>query len=201
MAVAGDDFTVRGGAADAAIHEKQVQAEQMAHELRLPLVRLIDGTGGGGSVKTLETSGVTYVPACPGWNWVVANLGTIPVVALGMGPVAGLGAARLVSSHYSVLVKGIGQMFAAGPSLVAAAGRSVTKDELGGALIHARSPAPSMISLRTSRARWGSRAVSCPICPPRSTRSRSGAPTPIRRIDASAGSMAPCREIAERPTR
>src|SRR5579862_2595288 len=70
VAVAGDDFTVRGGAADAAIHEKQVQAEQMAHELRLPLVRLIDGTGGGGSVKTLETSGVTYVPACPGWNWV-----------------------------------------------------------------------------------------------------------------------------------
>jgi acetyl-CoA carboxylase carboxyltransferase component len=141
VAVAGDDFTVRGGAADAAIHEKQVQAEQMAHELRLPLVRLIDGTGGGGSVKTLETSGATYVPACPGWNWVVANLGTIPVVALGMGPVAGLGAARLVSSHYSVLVKGIGQMFAAGPSLVAAAGRSVTKDELGGALIHARSGA------------------------------------------------------------
>jgi acetyl-CoA carboxylase carboxyltransferase component len=141
VAVAGDDFTIRGGAADATIHEKQVQAEQMANELRLPLVRLIDGTGGGGSVKTLETSGVTYVPACPGWDWVVANLGTVPVVALGLGPVAGLGAARLVSSHYSVLVRGLGQMFAAGPSLVAAAGRSVTKDELGGAEVHARNGA------------------------------------------------------------
>jgi acetyl-CoA carboxylase carboxyltransferase component len=141
VVVAADDFTVRGGAADAAIHEKQVQAEQMANELRLPIVRLIDGTGGGGSVKTLESSGFTYVPACPGWNWVVANLGTVPVVSLGLGPVAGLGAARLVSSHYSVLARGIGQMFAAGPALVAAAGRAVTKDELGGAELHARSGA------------------------------------------------------------
>src|SRR5215213_7042521 len=38
VAVAGDDFTVRGGASDASIIEKQVAAEQMAHELRLPLV-------------------------------------------------------------------------------------------------------------------------------------------------------------------
>lgn len=141
IVVEADDFTIRGGAADAAIHEKHVQAEQMANELRLPLVRLIDGTGGGGSVKTLETSGFTYVPACPGWNWVVANLGTVPVVSLGLGPVAGLGAARLVSSHYSVLVKGLGQMFAAGPALVAAVGQVVTKDELGGAELHARSGA------------------------------------------------------------
>ena len=70
IVVSADDFTIRGGAADAAIHEKQIQAEQMANELRLPIVRLIDGTGGGGSVKLLETHGCTYVPACPGWNWV-----------------------------------------------------------------------------------------------------------------------------------
>ena len=36
-----DDFTVRGGAADAAIHRKFTQAEQMAHEMRLPLIRMI----------------------------------------------------------------------------------------------------------------------------------------------------------------
>ena len=58
----GDDFTVRGGAADAAIWQKMVFAERMAHDLRLPLVRLVDGTGGGGSVKHLETMGFTYVP-------------------------------------------------------------------------------------------------------------------------------------------
>ena len=42
VVVCGDDFTVRGGAADAGIHEKQVYAERMANELRLPLVRLVD---------------------------------------------------------------------------------------------------------------------------------------------------------------
>ena len=141
VVVGGDDFTIRGGSAEATIHEKQVQAEQMALDLRLPMVRLVDGTGGGGSVKTLETDGYTYVPALPGWDHVVANLGTVPVVSLGLGPVAGLGAARLCSSHYAVLVQGIGQMFAAGPALVTAAGRAVTKDELGGADVHARSGA------------------------------------------------------------
>ena len=65
VVVGGDDFTVRGGAADAAIRQKQVMSEQMANELRIPLVRLVDGTGGGGSVKTIETQGYTYVPANP----------------------------------------------------------------------------------------------------------------------------------------
>jgi len=69
VVVGGDDFTVRGGAADAAIRGKQVMAEQMAHELRLPLIRLVDGTGGGGSVKTIETMGFTYVPANPAWDF------------------------------------------------------------------------------------------------------------------------------------
>ena len=74
----GDDFTVRGGAADAAIWQKMVFAEQMAHDMRLPLVRLVDGTGGGGSVKHLETMGFTYVPFVPGWELVVENLSVVP---------------------------------------------------------------------------------------------------------------------------
>src|SRR6202521_4637336 len=73
VVVSGDDFTVRGGAADASIHGKQVFAERMANELRLPIVRLVDGTGGGGSVKTLETMGRTYVPANPARDPVVDN--------------------------------------------------------------------------------------------------------------------------------
>jgi acetyl-CoA carboxylase carboxyltransferase component len=50
VVVGGDDFTVRGGANDASIGGKQGYSERMARELRLPLVRLVDGTGGGGSV-------------------------------------------------------------------------------------------------------------------------------------------------------
>ena len=141
VVVGGDDFTVRGGAADASIWEKQVIAEQMANELRLPIVRLVDGTGGGGSVKSLLMDGYTYVPANPGWDWVVANMGTVPVVALALGSVAGLGAARAVTSHYSLMVKDISQVFVAGPPVVARLGEPVTKDELGGAHIHARNGA------------------------------------------------------------
>src|ERR1700736_2326334 len=47
--VQGDDLTVRGGAADAAIWQKMVHAERLARDLRAPLIRLVDGTGGGGS--------------------------------------------------------------------------------------------------------------------------------------------------------
>src|SRR5947207_8283566 len=57
VVVAGDDFTVRGGSADAAIREKALMPEQMAHDLRLPIIRIIEGSGGGGSVKTIETTG------------------------------------------------------------------------------------------------------------------------------------------------
>src|SRR6516164_7975983 len=47
VVVEGDDFSVRGGAADAGLWLKQVAAEQMANELRLPVVRIVDGSGGG----------------------------------------------------------------------------------------------------------------------------------------------------------
>jgi propionyl-CoA carboxylase beta chain len=142
-----DDFTIRGGAADAGIARKMVQAEQMAHELRLPIIRMIDGTGGGGSVKTLEQIGATYIPAVPGWGDVVTNLDTVPVVALALGPTAGLGAARTVASHYSIMVKGLSQIFAAGPAVVdglgeayrdGAASHEDAKEALGGSAIHTR---------------------------------------------------------------
>ena len=141
VVVGGDDFTVRGGAADAAIWQKQVMAEQMALELRIPMIRLVDGTGGGGSVKSLEMEGRTYVPLLPGFEHAVANLSTVPVIALALGSVAGLGAARAVTSHFSVMVEGISQMFIAGPPVVARTGVNMTKEELGGTDIHMRAGA------------------------------------------------------------
>jgi acetyl-CoA carboxylase carboxyltransferase component len=140
--VQGDDFTVRGGAADAAIWQKMVYAERLASELRMPLVRLVDGTGGGGSVKSLEDMGHTYVPFIPGWELAVQNLSTVPVVAAALGPVAGLGAARVVASHFSVIVRDTAQLFVAGPPVVAAAmGETPDKEELGGARAQTRAGA------------------------------------------------------------
>ena len=138
VAVVGDDFTVRGGAADASIYEKLLYPERLAHDLRMPIIRLVDGTGGGGSVRTLESKGFTYVPALPGWHVLDANLTRVPVIGLALGSVAGLGAARVAASHYSLMVRETAQIFAAGPPVVAHAGRPVTKEELGGSQLHAR---------------------------------------------------------------
>jgi acetyl-CoA carboxylase carboxyltransferase component len=139
VVVGGDDFTVRGGAADASIFQKQVHAERMAHDLGLPLVRLVDGSGGGGSVKTLETERRAFVPFNPGWEWVVANLARVPVVSLCLGSVAGLGAARVVTSHYSMMVKDTSHLFVAGPVVVNQLGtETVDKESLGGSRIHTR---------------------------------------------------------------
>jgi acetyl-CoA carboxylase carboxyltransferase component len=139
VVVEADDFTVRGGAADAGLWTKQVAAAQMANELRLPVVRLVDGSGGGGSVKSLDgPMGRTYVPRNPAWEWVVRNLATVPTVGLALGSVAGLGAARVVTSHYSAMVRGVSQLFVAGPPVVARVGERVDKEQLGGSHIHTR---------------------------------------------------------------
>src|SRR5262245_63488766 len=137
VVVGGDDFTVRGGAADAAIGHKMSYSERMARELRLPIIRLVDGTGGGGSVKTLEMTGRTYVPANPAWDIIVASLSEIPVVSACLGPCAGLGAVRVVHSHFSVMVRGVSQLFVAGPPVVGrGVGEKVTKEEVGGWRVH-----------------------------------------------------------------
>ena len=135
--VSGDDFTVRGGSSEATIPEKRAFAEQIAIELGLPHIRLVDGMGGGGSVKDIETKGHTYVPKIKGWESVVNHLGVAPSVALALGSVAGIGAARVATSHYSVIVAEIAQMMIAGPALVDQASLGdVSKEELGHARIH-----------------------------------------------------------------
>ena len=137
VVISGDDFTVRGGSADATIPEKNIVAEQMAAQLRVPIIRVIEGSGGGGSVKTIETTGRANIPGGVGkstiaYQLLVDAIGTVPVVGLGLGSVAGLGAARLAGTHYSVMTKETSAMFVAGPPVVARLGQDLSKQELGG---------------------------------------------------------------------
>jgi len=139
VVVGGDDFTVRGGAADGAVGNKMGWAEKAARDLRIPLVRLVDGTGGGGSVKTQASTRRSYVPAIPDWDVSVQLLSEVPVVSAALGPVAGLGAARVAAAHFSVMVRQTSQVFIAGPPVVRRAfGRDVDKEALGGSQIHTR---------------------------------------------------------------
>ena len=138
VVVAADDFTVRGGANDGAVGDKLVESERMAQDLKLPLLRLVDGTGGGGSVRSIEIKGHTLLPKLRMWPLMAQNLATVPVVSLALGSVAGLGAARVAASHYSVMVRDTSQLFIAGPPVVARIGQNLDKNELGGSDIHTR---------------------------------------------------------------
>ncbi len=144
VVIVGDDFTVRGGSADASIAAKPIMAERIAHDYRMPIIRVIEGSGGGGSVKTIELKGAANLPGGIGGNewyaYTTGNMATVPVVGLGLGSIAGLGAARLAASHYSVMTK-TSAMFVAGPPVVARLGQSLTKEELGGWQIQTRAGA------------------------------------------------------------
>ena len=144
VVVVGDDFTVRGGSADASIPAKPMMAEEMAGAFHLPIIRIIEGSGGGGSVKTIETKGAANLPGgvgqIRGFYFMTANMAQVPVVALGLGSVAGLGAARLVASHYSIMTKS-SAMFVAGPPVVARVEQALEKQQLGGWQIQTRSGA------------------------------------------------------------
>ncbi len=51
--VCADDFTSRGGHADGAIGAKSGHLDRLSIELRIPSVRLLDGSSGGGSVAAM----------------------------------------------------------------------------------------------------------------------------------------------------
>ncbi len=130
VVVSGGDFTVRGGAADAAVGNKGGYAESLAVESRLPYIRLLDATGG--SVRTFEQIGRTYIPGKPGASIEWHPLSIVPVVSAVMGSVAGLPAVEACMAHFNVMVKDTSQVFVAGPPVVKAAlGYDITKEELG----------------------------------------------------------------------
>ena len=98
------DFTVRGGAADAA----------------------------GGSVRTFEQLGRTYIPVSSSTPGIERLLCTVPVVSAVLGSVAGLPVVEACLSHFSLMVKDISQVFPGGPPVVKAAlGYDINKEDLG----------------------------------------------------------------------
>jgi acetyl-CoA carboxylase carboxyltransferase component len=137
VVVSADDFTLRAGSSEATISDKWIYAERMAMDLLMPLVRLVDTAGG--SVKLLEQSGASKIPGYPNWP-VVPLMKAVPVVGVALGSCAGLGAIKVLMSHFSVMVRDQAQVFAAGPPVVKQAyGIDIDKNDLGGYRVHRRS--------------------------------------------------------------
>ena len=141
IAIGGEDYTIRAGTSFGSDRRKGGQGgfiEDLAYEYRIPLINLCDGTGG--SVNTTKRKGYSVVPGHgqDGFERSVDLMEIVPVVSAVMGTTAGGPSARAILAHWSVMVRGQSQIFAAGPPVVERAfGNKVTKEELGGAKIAA----------------------------------------------------------------
>ena len=134
VAVGGEDFTIRGGSSWSGDRKKGGQGgfiEDLAASYRIPLVNLADGSGG--SVTSINKRGHAVFPGVHGFERSVELLGKVPVVSAVLGTAAGGPAGRAILSHWSVMVDGTSQVFAAGPPVVERSlGQKITKEELGG---------------------------------------------------------------------
>ncbi len=163
--VCADDFTSRGGHADGSIAGKAAYLDRLSLQMRIPSVRMLDGSSGGGSVaamvpaqaadgerSALESRGAikagrprvtggggSTLPGHLGSSMYAEQISTVPVVNMLLGSVVGIGAAKAVLGHFSVMVRDISQLFVAGPPVVThAMGYDITKEDLGDWRIHCR---------------------------------------------------------------
>ncbi|KAK5944520.1 hypothetical protein PMZ80_003802 [Knufia obscura] len=134
-----DDFSIRGGHADGHNGLKTLYGEKLALRLKVPVVKLVDGSSGGGSVTTIQTQGYSYLPHVTILRTVMMQLNAgIPNLGAVVGPAIGLGFARVVSTHFSVMAADIGSAFNAGPKVVEGATfeEGLSFQDLGGPWVH-----------------------------------------------------------------
>ena len=142
--IGGEDFTLKGGSPNPAGLRKSIYTEELALQYKIPLIRLHEGgggsvTGSGGSAKKPTIPNSEPVFSRNRFQTLAKCLGIVPVATAALGPVAGLPAARLVASHFSVMTKN-SQVLIAGPAVVKRAlGVEVSKEDLGGPEVHLRS--------------------------------------------------------------
>jgi acetyl/propionyl-CoA carboxylase alpha subunit/acetyl-CoA carboxylase carboxyltransferase component len=177
--VCADDFTSRGGHSDGAIAAKSGYIDRLSLDLRCPSIRLLDGSSGGGSVASMvpqqrasgestaqESSGAikagrprvaggggSFLPGHLGSGMFAHQLTQVPVVNMLLGSVVGLGAAKAVLGHFSVMVRDIAQLFVAGPPVVShAMGYEISKEDLGDWRIHCRNGSVDNLALTEDEA-------------------------------------------------
>jgi len=136
--VVANDATVKGGTYHPLTVAKHVRAQEIALENHLPCVYLVDS---GGAFLPLQAE------VFPGekhfgrifFNQAQMSARGIPQIAAVMGSCTAGGAYVPAMSDESVIVKGNGTIFLAGPPLVkAATGEEVSAEDLGGADVHTR---------------------------------------------------------------
>ncbi|KAL5788328.1 hypothetical protein ACOSP7_005277 [Xanthoceras sorbifolium] len=132
------DPTVKGGTYYPITVKKHLRAQEIAAQCKLPCIYLVD-SGGAFLPKQAEVfpDRDNFGRIC--YNQATMSAEGIPQIALVLGSCTGGGAYIPVMADESVMVKGNGAIFLAGPPLVkASTGEEVSAEDLGGAAVHCK---------------------------------------------------------------
>jgi acetyl-CoA carboxylase carboxyltransferase component len=133
-----NDATVKGGTYFPVTVKKHLRAQQIALENRLPCIYLVD-SGGAFLPHQAEVFPDRNHFGRIFFNQARMSALGLAQVAVVMGSCTAGGAYVPAMADVSIIVKGTGTIFLAGPPLVkAATGEEVTAEELGGADVHTR---------------------------------------------------------------
>jgi 3-methylcrotonyl-CoA carboxylase beta subunit len=136
--IVANDATVKGGTYYPITVKKHLRAQEIALQNRLPCIYLVDS--GGANLPNQDE----VFPDRDHFGRIFYNQATmsaagIPQIAVVMGSCTAGGAYVPAMADESIIVRGQGTIFLAGPPLVkAATGEIVTAEELGGGDLHSR---------------------------------------------------------------
>ena len=133
-----NDSTIKGGTYYPMTVKKHLRAQEVARENRLPCIYLVDSGGANLPHQTEVFPDREHFGRIFYNQATLSSLG-IPQVAVVMGSCTAGGAYVPAMSDETIIVKGQGTIFLAGPPLVkAATGEVVSAEDLGGADVHTR---------------------------------------------------------------
>ena len=132
IAVYAQDFSVRGGTLGRAEGEKICHLIDMALDLKVPIVAIVDSGGARiqEGVAALTQYGHIFRKTCDA-------SGFVPQISLILGPCAGGAVYCPALTDLIVMTKENSDMFVTGPDVVkAATGETISMNDLGGGLVH-----------------------------------------------------------------
>jgi len=133
-----NDATVKGGTYYPLTVKKHLRAQEIAEQNRLPCIYLVD-SGGANLPHQAEVFPDRDHFGRIFYNQAQMSANGIPQIACVMGSCTAGGAYVPAMSDETVIVRGAGTIFLAGPPLVkAATGEVISAEELGGADTHGR---------------------------------------------------------------
>jgi acetyl-CoA carboxylase carboxyltransferase component len=169
VVIVANDATVKAGAWFPITCKKNLRAQEIAMDNRLPLVYLVDSAGVFLPLQAELFPDKDHFGRIFRNNAVISSMG-IPQIAAVMGPCVAGGAYLPVMCDETFIVEGNGSLFLAGSHLVKAAiGEEIGNEALGGAAVHSelsgvtdfrmKSDEECLAAIRRMVGRFGQRAT------------------------------------------